>query len=397
MNQKENKVKASYGRRGAISVLAFVILGAATVAPAQAQDAPGVTLEASRSVIDLGEQVHLKGETNPPSENETIVIMDEEGNERAETTTDASGRYRITLSPRRSTEFRARWLAAVSDGARVKVRPKVTVGLRGIRLFGRARLKGTVAPAQEETKARVTLYRSGTALWTRRLSLADGRRFSAAFKVDRPGTYRAVARVTDPAGATGRDRSASIAPPLPSLSPGARSIYVKLLKRRLQDLRHHVDGVNRSFTTRTSDAVIAFNKVRRRARSGMVDADTWRALAAAGRPKPRYSSKGLHVEIDQTRQIVMTVRKGKVTRVLHTSTGRNGYTRDGKFKVYRKLAGYSPGRLYYPAYFDGLRAFHGWPDVPTYPASHGCARLPMWTARWIFNQVSIGTVVRVYH
>jgi N-acetylmuramoyl-L-alanine amidase len=65
--------------------------------------------------------------------------------------------------------------------------------------------------------------------------------------------------------------------------------------------------------------------------------------------------------------------------------------------VHRKLEGYSPGRLYYPSYFDGLRAIHGWPDVPPSPRSHGCARVPMWAAKWIYRQVSLGTQVRIYH
>lgn len=384
------------GARRMAAVLALVVV--ATVAPAaRAQDGPGVTLEASRSVIDLGDRVRLSGAIDPPSEGETIVIFDDSGRERAETTTDESGSYRVSVEPRRSAVFHARWLAAVSEPVEVKVRPRVKVNLRRVRLFDRARIAGSVAPAQEGRKARVTFYRGKTALWTRRLRLKDGKRFSTRFRIRRPGSYRAVARVIEPAGARGRAGSGRVSTPLPSLSPGARNVYVKLLKWRLRKLRYHVDGVNRRYTKRTADAVIAFNKVQRRPRRGTIDAETWRALARARRPKARYSSKGLHVEIDQTRQVVMTVRGGKVARVIHTSTGRNGYTRDGTFRVYRKHEGYSPGRLYYPSYFDGLRAFHGWPEVPTYPASHGCARLPMWTAKWMFNQVQIGTLVRIYH
>src|SRR5262249_61511256 len=37
----------------------------------------------------------------------------------------------------------------------------------------------------------------------------------------------------------------------------------------------------------------------------------------------------------------------------------------------------SLGRLYNPWYFNGGIAVHGYPSVPTYPASHGCARIPM--------------------
>jgi lipoprotein-anchoring transpeptidase ErfK/SrfK len=97
--------------------------------------------------------------------------------------------------------------------------------------------------------------------------------------------------------------------------------------------------------------------------------------------------------------VLFTVRNRKVRKILHVSTGGAGVgvTRDGRWRVHRRLAGFSPGRLYYPSYFDGLRAIHGWPEVPPTPASHGCVRVPMWAARWIFDQTSVGTLVNVYH
>jgi lipoprotein-anchoring transpeptidase ErfK/SrfK len=83
--------------------------------------------------------------------------------------------------------------------------------------------------------------------------------------------------------------------------------------------------------------------------------------------------------------------------IVHVSTGAGGATRDGVFNVHRKIAGYSPGRLYYPSYFDGNRAVHGWPEVPPTPASHGCVRVPYWVAKWIHGIMHYGMQVRVYH
>ena len=91
------------------------------------------------------------------------------------------------------------------------------------------------------------------------------------------------------------------------------------------------------------------------------------------------------------------MRHHKVAHILATSTGANGYTHDGRYHVFRKLAGTSGGGLYYPSYFDGRRAIHGWPDVPPYAASHGCSRIPMWAATWMYTQSEIGTEVLVYH
>jgi hypothetical protein len=183
---------------------------------------------------------------------------------------------------------------------------------------------------------------------------------------------------------------------MPALSQGDRDGHVKRLEKRLRSLGYYLPRVDRRFGVETADALIAFNKVQRSTRVGYVTEATWRALADPRRPKPRYRA-GFHFEIDQTRQVIFIVKKGKVRWILHTSTGAGNATRDGTFTVHRKLEGYSVGRLYYPSYFDGLRAFHGWPEVPTYNASHGCARVPMWAAKWLFGKVSLGDTVRIYH
>ncbi|HEX6206875.1 MAG TPA: L,D-transpeptidase family protein, partial [Actinomycetota bacterium] len=185
--------------------------------------------------------------------------------------------------------------------------------------------------------------------------------------------------------------------PLPSLGQGSRGKVVRLLEQRLRSLGYWLTGVNRAFDHRTGDAVLAFHKVQGMPRVKSVRPATWRRLASPRRPRPRSTKPAFHVEIDQTKQVLYVIRRGEISEIVHTSTGAGGATRDGVFRVHRKIAGYSPGRLYYPSYFDGLRAVHGWPSVPTYPASHGCSRVPNWTAIHLHNVMPIGTVVRVYH
>ncbi|MCZ7537717.1 MAG: L,D-transpeptidase [Acidimicrobiia bacterium] len=34
--------------------------------------------------------------------------------------------------------------------------------------------------------------------------------------------------------------------------------------------------------------------------------------------------------------------------------------------------------------------------MPAYPASHGCVRIPIWTADWLYNQSPVGETVYVY-
>lgn len=378
-------------------IVAIVAVAVAATVPARAQEAPGVTIRASERAIEFGAEVALSGEISPPSEGETISIMDELGRERASTTTDAEGEYSIRLSPRFTSSFQARWLAAVSEPVTVKVRPRVRTRLSETRLFGKAKITGSVRPVQDAGRVTLRLFRSGRKLWERKVALRGGDSFRTVFAVKKPGRYRVRASFTDAHGARGGDASTTRSTALPSLGPGSSGIHVLLLERRLRELGYHLDGTDRSYSERTADAMRAFNKIEGRARLGTVDRATWLALASAGRARARHETKGFHIEIDQTRQVLLTVRDGRVERVIHVSTGRDGYTPDGTWQIYRKIAGYSGGGLYYPSYYEGRRALHGWSEVPTYNASHGCTRLPMWTAQWVYGQAKMGTTVHIYH
>ena len=156
--------------------------------------------------------------------------------------------------------------------------------------------------------------------------------------------------------------------------------------------------MNDLYDSTTGDAIMAFRKVQGLTRVWTTDASVWRALASPRLPHPRDGGSGFHVEIDQTRQVIYTVQDGSITYILHTSTGKPSTpTHDGTFYVHRKVNGYSIGGLYYPSYFDGNRAVHGWSEVPEYAASHGCARIPYWNATFMYDRMPIGTKVIVYH
>jgi N-acetylmuramoyl-L-alanine amidase len=391
-------VKTQPRRRPALLLAGIVAAGTLGVGPsAAAQQAPRVTLSASRTSITFGRPVRLFGHIAPRTGGETVNIIDRNGRRVASATTDDGGRYRVWVKPSRNVVLRAHWATAVSDPVRVRVHPILRVSLGRVRAFDRARVRGSLRPRHRGGHVQVALRRNGNVIRRHRVRVRRDSTFSTRFGIPRPGSYAAVARFDDRDHAPARARSGSRTTPLPSLSRGSRGIYVKLLERRLRSLGYHLPGANRTYDSKTYDAVIAFNKVQRRLRSGNVTASTWRALGSPRRPRARSRRGRFHIEIDQTRQVVFTVRRGRVTSVLHTSTGARGATRDGSYRVFRKVEGYSGGGLYYPSYFDGLRAIHGWREVPTHPASHGCARVPMWAARWIYRRADIGTRVLVYH
>ncbi len=279
----------------------------------------------------------------------------------------------------------------------VRVRPLLKARIRNVLLFGRAKVLGSLRPPHPGLRVTVELMRGGSVAARRWPRLDAEGRYAATFRIKRPGRYLARVRFEDDDHQPARGRTARRKTPLPSLGQGSRSVHVLLLERRLRKLDYRIVRINRRYDFRTGDAVLAFHKVQGMPRVKSVSDRTWRKLASPFRPKPRAAKPRFHVEIDQTRQVLYVIRRGRIDEIVHTSTGRGGATRDGVWRVHRKIAGYSPNRLWYPSYFDGNRAVHGWPDVPTYPASHGCARVPYWTAIWLHGLMDYGTVVRVYH
>jgi lipoprotein-anchoring transpeptidase ErfK/SrfK len=168
-----------------------------------------------------------------------------------------------------------------------------------------------------------------------------------------------------------------------------------------------VDGVA---DASTRHAIIAFQKVEGRKRTGVLSAADREALRAASRPQPARSGQA-HIEIDIGRQVLFLVDdNGMVTHILPVSTGnekryfdqgkwQKAHTPRGSFKIQRKINGvrHAPlGSLYYPNYFYEGVAIHGSASVPVYPASHGCVRIPRFADRAFSRMVWVGMPVYVY-
>lgn len=146
-------------------------------------------------------------------------------------------------------------------------------------------------------------------------------------------------------------------------------------------------------------AVMAFQGYERLTRDGVLGPRTRRALARAERPTPRTRRAG--VEVDITRQVALVVgRRGQVLRAIHVSTGKTGNTPRGNFTIFRRermswsvpFSSWMP----YANYFHGGFALHQYDDVPPFPASHGCVRLPASQARYVWDNTRMGDSVRVY-
>ena len=149
----------------------------------------------------------------------------------------------------------------------------------------------------------------------------------------------------------------------------------------------------------TEQALLAFQGWEDLDRTGTVTGQTQVALFKASRPRPAARREGRRVEIYRDRGTVLLIQDGDVERVVHTSTGSLGRTPEGDFHVYAKsLYSWSvPFHVWMPyaAYFCGGIAMHESQDVPSYPASHGCVRLPDGEADRVYRFVDVGTPVSV--
>jgi lipoprotein-anchoring transpeptidase ErfK/SrfK len=193
-------------------------------------------------------------------------------------------------------------------------------------------------------------------------------------------------------------------PPPPPVDPstGAATPEVQAQQQRLVDLGFLPAGsADGRLGPRTTAGVLAFQKWARLGRDGVLGPATQAALATAARPTPITSGgPGRRVEILLDRQVTLVIQDNQVVRVLHVSTGAAATaTPAGSYAVTRKeLRSWSvPFQVWLPyaSYFTGGIAFHEYPEVPAYPASHGCVRVPSFDAKWLFDFLSVGTPVRV--
>jgi lipoprotein-anchoring transpeptidase ErfK/SrfK len=89
---------------------------------------------------------------------------------------------------------------------------------------------------------------------------------------------------------------------------------------------------------------------------------------------------------------------GVVQRIYAISSGKPSTpTVLGNFAVYEQTPGVNGEGMVDSNYFYTGYAIHGYPEVPNYPASHGCLRVWIPDALSIFAWVRIGMPVDVYY
>lgn len=185
-----------------------------------------------------------------------------------------------------------------------------------------------------------------------------------------------------------------------SVRSGERGLTVKILQSMLRK-KGYVPGQYGVYDARTGRAVQAFRKMTNMSRSFTASEGVFQALQAGkGGFSVRYKSHGRHVEADLTHQVLALIGSdGKPDRLYTMSSGKPSTpTVLGSYRVYMREPGTNSHGMVYSSYFIRGYAIHGYYEVPPYPASHGCLRVPVPDAVPIWNWIGgTGVPVDVYY
>ena len=194
---------------------------------------------------------------------------------------------------------------------------------------------------------------------------------------------------------------------------GSKEPQVSLIpeaEKLLADLGYWITKVDDKKDASTFHAVVAFQKVEGRRRTGILTQIELDAMRLALRPAAKYTGAA-HIEVDKARQVIFLVdTTGIVTHILPVSTGtgkryfdkgkqQTANTPNGEYKITRQIAGvrHAPlGNLYHPNYFLRGWAIHGSTSIPFLPASHGCVRIPNFAAKDFSRLVWVDMNVFIY-
>jgi peptidoglycan hydrolase-like protein with peptidoglycan-binding domain len=205
-----------------------------------------------------------------------------------------------------------------------------------------------------------------------------------------------------------------------NLRPGLRGDDVKRMQQRLVDLKFDPGIVDGVYGPATAQAVWAYQKLvmgaTGKAVNGLITNELWdRMQDPLGIGPRRPNATPTHLEVYLPMQVAVLYEDGQLRLITHISTGSGkdwcaedkdgeawcgkSVTPGGVYKFYRRASGWwegSYGRMHNPVYFNYGIAVHGMTNVPIYPASHGCVRLPMHISEYFPTLVRNGDQVFVW-
>lgn len=269
-------------------------------------------------------------------------------------------------------------------------------------IYSTAPVMGTVEPFVGHQKVEVIFYLDGRKLLARTVKVRPGAGdmgvFKASILIRRDGKYAASAHLPA-SGSLRGDRTVrkSWKVSFPALGPGECGRVVKGFKRAMAKLGY-VSGGGSCFNGRTGREVLAFRKVNGLARNehagtGVVK----RVFGGQGGYRVRHPEAGEHAEVPLDKQVLVLARGDKPFAIYPVSTGKPSTpTVTGEYSFYRREPGYNSEGMYYSFYWHNGYAVHGYAEVPTYAASHGCVRTYIADQPRIYDQLHYGEPIFVF-
>jgi hypothetical protein len=265
-------------------------------------------------------------------------------------------------------------------------------------------VRGVVIPYVAEQKVKVSFYKNGRKVEVKTVSVLPVGNGAGQFHIGYSSSSEGLVKVAavhyaTPQQAAFAGRSEDVRFASPDLSGGERGPSVRLLQSELNAM-HFVVPLNGVFDEATGRAVIAYRKMTGLARVPVTNLTVFEKLQqGAGQFHVRYPHDGRHVEGDLTRQVLAEIEPGGRVRALYTmSSGKPSTpTVIGRFSVYNRTPGTNSEGMVDSSYFIRGYAIHGYAEVPTYAASHGCLRVPIPNAPAIYGWVKYGMPVDVYN
>ena len=152
------------------------------------------------------------------------------------------------------------------------------------------------------------------------------------------------------------------------------------------------------YSAGTGKAVLAFRKVNSLTRIETPSRTIYRMLHHhKGSMGARRPELGLHWEADLSRQVLGLFRGRRPIEVHVTSSGKPSTpTVLGTYRFYRKQPGTNAHGMVETTYFHNGYAIHGYAELPSYNASHGCLRVWVPNAWHIYSLAHIGQWITVY-
>jgi hypothetical protein len=269
-------------------------------------------------------------------------------------------------------------------------------------IYSTVPVTGTVEPFAPGERVEVVFYLDGHRLLSRKVAVSQGPgeagAFSASIVVREDGRYAAAARLPASAGLRGDTTvRKSWRVSFPSLHQGQCGRVVKGFKEAMAKLGY-VSGGGSCFNARTAREVLAYRKVNGMARTEHAGAGVVKNLfGGRGGYRVRHPEAGEHAEVPLAKQVLVLSKGKRPFAIYPVSTGKPSTpTVTGEYSFYRREPGYNSEGMYYSFYWHNGYAVHGYAEVPTYAASHGCVRTYIADQPRIYDQLHYGEPIFVF-